>query len=112
LTVRRLPRTSRVERPRSRRGSRANQGFPALFYATPRLSARPQALLTQRLDPVLLVGALVGDKELAMRAFEALMAVGAAREELGLEGLLAVRTDDLVGRLLLGRTRHTARIAS
>jgi hypothetical protein len=46
-----------------------------------------------------------------MRALEALMAIGAAREELGLEGLLAVRANDLERALLLNPAAHTARIA-
>ena len=46
-----------------------------------------------------------------MRALEALVAIGAAGEELGLEGLLAVRANDLEGALLLNLTAHTARIA-
>jgi hypothetical protein len=46
-----------------------------------------------------------------MRALEALMAIGPAREKLGLEGLLAVRANDLEGGLLLNPAGHTARIA-
>jgi hypothetical protein len=67
--------------------------------------------LTQGLDEILVVRPLVCDEELAVRAFEALMAVGPAREKLGLEGLLAVRANDLEGGLLLNPARHTARIA-
>ena len=46
-----------------------------------------------------------------MGALEALMAIGAAREKLGLEGLLAVRANDLERALLLNPAAHTARIA-
>jgi hypothetical protein len=75
------------------------------------LSARAEGVLTQRLYAVLLVGALIRDEELAVRAFEALVAVRPAGEELGLERLLAVGADHLVRGLLLGRMRHAARIA-
>src|SRR5829696_2767505 len=78
---------------------------------TPPLSARAEGVLTERLYAVLLVGALIGDEELAVRAFEALVAVRPAGEELGLERLLAVGADHLVRGLLLGRMRHAARIA-
>jgi hypothetical protein len=67
--------------------------------------------LTQRLDEILVVRPLVRDEELAVRALEALMAIGPAREKLGLEGLLAVRANDLEGGLLLNRAGHRARIA-
>jgi len=67
--------------------------------------------LTQWFDEILVVSALVGHEELAMRTLEALMAIGPAREKLGLEGLLAVRANDLEGGLLLNRARHRARIA-
>lgn len=46
-----------------------------------------------------------------MRALEALVAIGAAREKLRFEGLLAVRANDLEGALLLNPAAHTARIA-
>jgi hypothetical protein len=78
-------------------GSWGNQGFPTV--------------LTQGLDEVLVVSPLVGDEELAMWALEALMAIGAAREKLGLEGLLAVRANDLERAFLLNPAAHTARIA-
>ena len=71
----------------------------------------PLRCLTQGLDEILVVSPLVGDEELAMRALEALVAIGPAREKLGLEGLLAVRADDLEGGLLLNRAGHRARIA-
>jgi hypothetical protein len=73
--------------------------------------AGPSRCLTQRLDEVLVVGPLVGDEEFAMRALEALVTIGSAREQLGLEGLLAVRTYDLEGGLLLNAAGHRARIA-
>jgi hypothetical protein len=66
---------------------------------------------TQGLDEILVVRPLVGDEQLAMRALEALMAIGPAREKLSLEGLLAVRTNDLERGLLLNPAGHTARIA-
>ena len=84
---------------------------PRLSTATKALSARRRRPLTQRLDAVLLIGAVVRDEELAVRAFEALVAVGAARQHLRLEGLLAVGADDLVRGLLLGGAGHPARIA-
>jgi hypothetical protein len=46
-----------------------------------------------------------------MRALEALVAIGAACEKLGLERLLAVRANDLEGAFLLNPAAHTARIA-
>jgi hypothetical protein len=66
---------------------------------------------TQWFDQVLIVRPLVGDEEFAMRALEALVTIGSAREQLGLEGLLAMRAHDLEGGLLLNRARHRARIA-
>jgi hypothetical protein len=59
----------------------------------------------------LLIGALVRDEKLAMRALEPFVAVGAARQQLGLEGLPAMRANDFVGGLLLRTPGHTARIA-
>jgi hypothetical protein len=73
--------------------------------------AGPSRCLTQWLDQVLVFGSLVRDEELAVRALEALVTIGSAREQLGLEGLLAVRAHDLEGGLLLNRAGHRARIA-
>jgi hypothetical protein len=67
--------------------------------------------LVERLDAVLLVGSLVRDEELAMGAFEPLMAVGSAAQQLRLEGLSAVRTLDLVRDLFVEPLSHQARIA-
>ena len=50
-------------------------------------------------------GPLVGDEQPAVRALEPDVAVGAARHELGLESLAAMRTDDLVGAFR-GRERQ------
>ena len=66
-----------------------------------------QALLALlRLDPVLLLSPSVGDEEPAMRALEALMAVGAAAQKLRREPLVAVRADDLVVAVGLGGLGH------
>jgi hypothetical protein len=67
--------------------------------------------LTQRLDEILVIRPLVRDEEPAVRALEALMAIRTTREKLGLEGLLAVRANDLEGGLLLNAAGHGARIA-
>jgi hypothetical protein len=88
------------------------RGSPTvLSTATGRLRACRDRRLTYGLDEILVVSPLVGDEELAMGALEALMAIGAAREQLGLEGLLAVGANDLERAFLLNPAAHTARIA-
>jgi cation diffusion facilitator family transporter len=66
-----------------------------------------QALLALvRLDPVLFFGPRVGDEEAAVRTLEALVPIGAAAQELGLETLVAVGADDLIGRIPAGELGH------
>jgi hypothetical protein len=62
--------------------------------------------LLERLDAILLLGPLVGDEKAAVRAFEALVPLGRPAEQLCLEGLPAVRADDLVRRLRVGGAGH------
>ena len=61
--------------------------------------------LPLRFDSLLLVRALVGDEQAAVRALEPVVASRAAAHELRREALLAVRADDLEG-LWLRRLRH------
>ena len=92
-------------------GHVASIGAPSSALYRSRLTAGFPRLSAQRLDEILLIGPLEGDEELAMWAFEPLMALGLTGEQLGLEGLLAVWADDLERGLLLGATGHEARIA-
>jgi hypothetical protein len=59
-----------------------------------------------RLDQVPLLRAPVRDEQAAMRALEALVAIGATLKELCLEALVAMWADDPVLRVGLGAPSH------
>jgi hypothetical protein len=84
----------------------------ASTHRAPATSPILKRALTLRLDAILLVGARERDEESAVRALEALVAVGRPAQERSLERLLAVGADDLVGRLGIVGLRHRPRIAA
>src|SRR5262249_41579873 len=56
------------------------------------------------------VGAVSWHEELAMRALETAVPLGLAGDQLGREGLLAVRADDLLGLRLGVHLRHVPKV--